>query len=64
MRWIEVTTSNGGHSISSFSNYQGSFISENERAPFNWLFLTTNDSIAKLTISISSGVSLWDKPCY
>ena len=50
--------------------YQGSFISEMEWAPFkSLLFWNANDSVAKLMISITSGVSLWDvslwdRPCY
>ena len=33
-------------------------------AVFKKLFWNTNDSIAKLTISIARDLSLWDKPCY
>ena len=44
--------------------FQGSFISEMERTPFDSLFWHTNGCIAKLTISITSGVSLWVRPCY
>ena len=43
---------------------QGSFISQMEWALFKSLFWKTNDSIAKLKISFTSGVSLWDRPCY
>ena len=43
---------------------QGSFISKMEWAPFKCLFCTANDSIAKLMVSITSGVSSWYKPCY
>ena len=39
-------------------------MSEMEWAPFNSLFLSTNHCTAKLTISITSDVSLWDRPCY
>ena len=42
---------------------QRSFISQMECAPFKCLFWNINDSIANLTISFTSGVSLWDRPC-
>ena len=35
-----------------------------EWAPFKILLWKSNDSIANLTISFTSGLSLWDKPCY
>ena len=41
-----------------FGQNQGSFISNMEWAPFKSLFWNANDSIAKLTISFASGVSL------
>ena len=44
--------------------YQGSFISKMEWAPYKSLFWNPNDSITKSTISFTSGVSLWDRPCY
>ena len=47
-----------------FSWYkQRSFISHMEWAPFKSLYWKTNDSVANLTISFTSGVSLWDRPC-
>ena len=42
--------------------FQRSFISKMKQAPFKNLFWNTNDFIAKLMISITSGVSLWDRP--
>ena len=39
-------------------------ISQMEWTPSKSLFSNTNDSIAKLTISFISSVSLWDRPCY
>ena len=42
---------------------QGSFISEMEWAPFKSLFWNTNYSMAKLTISITKGVSFWERLC-
>ena len=35
-----------------------------ELVPFKSLSWNTNECVAKLTVSIISGVSLWDKPCY
>ena len=35
-----------------------------EWTPFKSLIWNTNDPIANLTIYFTSGVSLWDKPCY
>ena len=56
------------YSISSYAFmsvvYQGSLISEMEWALLKILFWNFNDSIGKWTISIASGVSLWDRPCY
>ena len=43
---------------------QESFIYQMEWVLFRRLFWSTNDSIAKLTISFTIGVSLWDRPCY
>ena len=47
------------------SEYEGleqkSFISEIEWVPFRSLLWKTNDSIASVTISFTSGVSLWDQ---
>ena len=40
---------------------QRSFISEMQWKLFKSLFWNTYDSVAKLTIFITSGVSLWDK---
>ena len=41
---------------------QGSFIYEMERAPFKSLLWKSNYSIDKLTVSITGGVCLWDRP--
>ena len=41
-----------------------SFVADMKWAPFKSLFWNTNDSIAELTISFTSGVSLWDRSCY
>ena len=54
------------------SEYEGleqeSFISEIEWVPFKSLLWKTNDSIASVTISFTSGVlcetKKWDRPCY
>ena len=35
-----------------------------EWGPIKSLFWDTNDSIPNLTISLTSGFSLWDRPCY
>ena len=43
---------------------QGSVISQIEWASFKSLFWKTNDSITNLTISFTSNLSLWDRPCY
>ena len=32
--------------------------------PFKCLFLNANDSVLKLMLSVTSGVSLWYRPCY
>ena len=45
-------------------NKPGSFIFEIEGTPFKWLFWNGNDSFVKLMVSITSGVSLWYRPCY
>ena len=37
---------------------QGSFISDMERTPFKCLFSEANDSVVKVMVSITSGVSL------
>ena len=47
-----------------FKVAQGSFISQMEWAPFKSLFWNTNNSTAKLTISFTSDVYLWDGPSY
>ena len=39
-------------------------MSEIEWAPFKRLFWNANDSVAKLSVSITSGVSLWYRPRY
>ena len=38
--------------------------SEMEWRPFKCLFWNANDSIAKLMVSITNGISLWHRPCY
>ena len=43
---------------------RGRFISKMERAPFKCLFWKANDSIVKLTVSITGSGSLWYRPCY
>ena len=46
------------------SDEQGSFISEMEWAPFKCLLWNDNILTVKLMISITSGASLWYRPCY
>ena len=46
-------------------NKQGSFISEMKRALLSAYFgMLMNDSVVKLMVCITSGVSLWYKPCW